>query len=295
MKGPVEGFTPGAGGCTLRTLHWPVPNPVGRVQLVHGLSEHMGRYGLLAHALNEAGYSVWGHDHRGHGKSEGERGVVGRFQDLVADLHHLRGLADELAPGPGDPFLISHSMGALVTTRYLQERWGGGTPPQGARPLPGVVISAPWLATAVEIPLHVRLALPLLRRVAADLPVPRPIRPEVLTRDPEQAQAYARDGLVVRALAVSFYDQVRREQEAALAEGLPPGIPALVLVPQADELTDPAASAAWGARAGDAVELWSLPETRHEPFNDINRNKIFQRIVEWLDRLRKDAAGKETE
>lgn len=295
MTGPVEGFTAGAGGCSLRTLRWPVPNPVGRVQLVHGLSEHMGRYGLLAYALNQAGYSVYGHDHRGHGRSEGVRGVVGRFQDLVSDLHHLRGLADELAPGPGDPFLVSHSMGALVAVRYLQEAWGGGVPPQGAAPLPGVVISAPWLATAVKIPLHVRLALPILRRLAADLPIPRPIRPQVLTRDPEQAEAYARDGLVVRALAVSFFDQVRQEQAAALSGGLPPGIPALVMAPEADELTDPAVSAAWGSRAGDAVEVWTIPETRHEPFNDINRNKIFQRLVEWLDRLRGDAAREEME
>lgn len=295
MTGPVEGFTGGAGGVALRTLRWSVPHPVGRVQVVHGLSEHVGRYGLLARALNQAGYSVWGHDHRGHGKSEGERGVVGRFQDLVADLDHVRGLADELAPGPGDPFLISHSMGALVAIRYLQEAWGGGEPPEGARPLPGVVISAPWLATAVEIPLHVRLALPLLRWLAADLPIPRPVRPEVLTRDPELVRAYAADPLVVRALAVSFFDQVRHEQAAARSGSLPPGIPALVLVPEADELTDPGVSASWGAGAGEGVEVWRIPETRHEPFNDINRNTIFERLVDWLDRLRASAAVEETE
>jgi len=256
--------------------------------VVHGLSEHAGRYGPLARALNEAGYSVYAHDHRGHGKSQGRRGVVGDFPDLVADLHLLRERADDLAPGPGDPFLVAHSMGALVATRYLQ-----GAGPKPHRPFPGVVLSAPWLATAARIPFHVRLALPLLRRVAADLPIPRPIRSENLTRDPELAAAHARDPLVVRALAVSFFDEVGEAQKAALGSGLPPGVPALVLVPEADGLADPEVTARWAGRAGPEVEFWRLPETRHEPFNEINRNKTFQRLVEWLDR-RWDEIGKET-
>ncbi|MDT8340151.1 MAG: alpha/beta hydrolase [Longimicrobiales bacterium] len=288
MSGPTEGWTVGAVGCRLRTLRWPVARPVGRVQLVHGLSEHLGRYHLLAEALNRAGYSVYGHDHRGHGRSQGRRGVVGRFEDLVADVHHLRGLADRLAPGPGAPFLIAHSLGGLVAVRYLQGAGGAG--PEVYR---GAVISAPWLGTVARIPLLVRAAMPVLRRIAADLPVPRPIRPEFLTRDREQALAYARDPLVVRALSVSFYDQVVRAQAEARAGGLPAGLPALVLVPGADQLTDPDASETWGRSAGDAVEVWRIPASRHEPFNEIDRNTIFQRLVEWLGSHRASRGTKE--
>ena len=284
MREAVEGWTLGAGGCRLRTLRWPTSSPRGRVQVVHGLSEHLGRYGELAEALNAAGYSVFGHDHRGHGRSQGPRGVVGSFQDLVGDLAHVRELADELAPGPGAPYLVAHSMGALVAIRYLQ-----GAGPDPDRDLPGVVLSAPWLRTAVRIPLHVRLALPLLRRVAADLPIPRPIRPEMLTSDPEQASAYARDPLVVRAMAVSFFDQVIREQEQALETGLPQDLPALVLAPEDDGLTDTEVTTAWAAEAGARVETWVLPRTRHEPFTEAHRNKIFERLVEWLNRLRNGA------
>lgn len=289
MREPVEGWTRGEGGCRLRTLRWPVASPRGRVQVVHGLSEHLGRYAPLAMALNGAGYSVFGHDHRGHGRSGGPRGVVGSFGDLVEDLHRVRGLADELAPGPGSPVLLAHSMGGLVAIRYLQ---GAGPDP---RPFPpAVVISAPWLGTSVPVPWHVRLALPILRRVAADLPIPRPTRPEMLTADPEQAAAFARDPLVVRALAVSFFDQVVREQGSALAAGMPPGVEALVMAPEDDMLCDPRTTMAWAAGAGPGVEAWSLPDTRHEPFTDTHRNKIFQRLVEWLDRIQ-DRTAEEME
>lgn len=288
-RGPEEGSFTTPDGCLLRTLRWPVPQPRGRVQVVHGLSEHLGRYRFLVTALNDAGYSVWGHDHRGHGKSQGLRGVVGPFQNLVDDLGRVRGLADELAPGPGAPFLVAHSLGGLVAIRHLQEKAGAA----GPAPWAGAIISAPWLATA-RIPLPHRLVLPLVRRFASDLPIPRPIRGDRLTRDRDQAAAYESDPLVVRALAVSFFDQVRAAQDQALAEGLPAGLKALIMVPGADELADPGVTLRWAAEAGPAVESWRLPDTRHEPFNEINRNNTFERLVDWLD-ARNPGITKETE
>jgi alpha-beta hydrolase superfamily lysophospholipase len=68
---------------------------MGTVQIVHGLGEHIGRYEALAAMLNAAGWHVAGHDHRGHGRSEGARGSIlpGRRQllaDLAAVTDHVR-------------------------------------------------------------------------------------------------------------------------------------------------------------------------------------------------------------
>ena len=56
----------------LRVLAW-FPDPTytrhGIVQLVHGMSEHIGRYDHFARFLAGLGYVVFGHDHIGHGKS----------------------------------------------------------------------------------------------------------------------------------------------------------------------------------------------------------------------------------
>lgn len=273
MSGPMVGTTLGVGGLRLRTLSWPVPRPRGRIQVVHGLSEHIGRYDLLAEALNDADYSVFGHDHRGHGASEGRRGVVGRFPDLVEDVRHVTGLADELAPGPGAPALIGHSLGGLVAIRYLQE----------FRPqLQAGVISAPWLATAAEFGWLDRAAMWLLRRVAPDWPLSRPLQPELLTRDEERARAFVEDPLVGSSMAVSFFDQVAKAQRLALGEGLPPEPPALVLLPGDDGLADVEVTREWAR--GTGATCLELPDTRHEPFNDIDRNTTFARLVDWLDR-----------
>jgi lysophospholipase len=167
--------------------------------------------------------------------------------------------------------LIAHSLGGLVGIRYLQEH----------RPrLQAAVVSAPWLATAGEFSLRDRVAMSVLRRVAPDWPVSRPVRPELLTRDEVRAKKFRDDPLVGTSLAVSFFDQVTEAQGVALSQGLPKDLPVLVLLPGDDQLTDVAVSREWAERSG--ARCLELPGTRHEPFNDIDRNTTFERLLEWL-------------
>lgn len=46
---------------------WDRADPVGIVQIAHGMGEHAKRYAPVAKALNAAGYAVFATDHRGHG------------------------------------------------------------------------------------------------------------------------------------------------------------------------------------------------------------------------------------
>ena len=45
------------------------PLPLAVVHMVHGMSEHSGRYGRVAEKLAAAGIEVWAADQRGHGKT----------------------------------------------------------------------------------------------------------------------------------------------------------------------------------------------------------------------------------
>jgi hypothetical protein len=81
--------------CAVYFKRWPAAGKAkGDVFLVHGLGEHIGRYEHVAAALNDAGYNVFGMDHQGHGRSEGDRGHAERFQHMVDDYlqveHHSR-------------------------------------------------------------------------------------------------------------------------------------------------------------------------------------------------------------
>ena len=78
-----------ANGLGLTTHHWPVDNPVSVMMLVHGFGEHGGRYGPMAGFLNAHDIAVVSLDLRGHGTSEGKRGVIKSYDDFRADLSNL--------------------------------------------------------------------------------------------------------------------------------------------------------------------------------------------------------------
>ena len=91
----------------------------GVVIISHGMAEHMGRYSWLINKLNNDGYHVIGHDHRGHGKwieNGYEEGVFHSSNgwNLVADdLTNL--IYDSQAEFPNHKhYLLAHSMGSYV-------------------------------------------------------------------------------------------------------------------------------------------------------------------------------------
>lgn len=55
-------------------------SPVGIVQIVHGIAEHIARYDAFAAFLAEHGYIVVLHDQLGHGKSAPDEAHLGFFQ-----------------------------------------------------------------------------------------------------------------------------------------------------------------------------------------------------------------------
>lgn len=128
----VQNFTfPSSDGkhrCHAR-LWLPEGAPRGVVQIVHGVSEHVGRYDEFAAFLTEHGFAVGGEDHLGHGETARGDNSFGWFGPkngwtLVAeDIRALRvRLGDQF---PGVPyFLFGHSMGSFLTRTYLC-RWPG--------------------------------------------------------------------------------------------------------------------------------------------------------------------------
>ena len=112
----------------VHTVHaqvWlPDAPPVAVVQMVHGISEHIGRYAGLAAFLNEHGVAALGHDHLGHGRTARDSSEFGCFpardgwKTVNRDVHTLRELGAERFPGL-PYFLLGHSMGSFQARTYL--------------------------------------------------------------------------------------------------------------------------------------------------------------------------------
>ena len=71
-------------------------------------------YRAVAEAGAEAGLLMFGHDHLGHGRSDGQRAQIGDIGEYVGPLIHHCHLMK--AQRPNLPlFIIGHSMGGLVS------------------------------------------------------------------------------------------------------------------------------------------------------------------------------------
>jgi alpha-beta hydrolase superfamily lysophospholipase len=114
-------------GVNLFVRRWPGDaTPKAVVQIAHGIAEHSGRYARLAAALNGAGFAVYAHDHRGHGRTARCVEELGFFAEkwgwrkCLQDLWLVnRYIAAEY---PGTPIvLLGHSMGSFLTQQFICE------------------------------------------------------------------------------------------------------------------------------------------------------------------------------
>lgn len=102
-----------------------VPEEVrGGVIVVHGMSEHGGRYEELARLFADNGFVVAVPDQVSHGKSIKPgmpRGYFGEQEDwlpLLEDIRTLHGLLQEEFPALGW-VLFGHSMGSILTQDFM--------------------------------------------------------------------------------------------------------------------------------------------------------------------------------
>src|SRR5262249_44047353 len=115
---------PGRGDVALFVRHWPASGAVRAiVQISHGMGEHSARYARLAAVLGAAGFEVYAHDHRGHGRPARSASEFGHFgpdgwNALVADLVTV-GHAIDAGSGGAPRVLLGHSLGSFALQQYL--------------------------------------------------------------------------------------------------------------------------------------------------------------------------------
>lgn len=110
----------------IAVYHWPAPSPIGVLHLLHGMAEHAARYARLADMLNQAGWSLVAHDHRGHGMSVAEEQERGHYADrdgwrkVLADVGKVETwIASEYPALPR--VLAGHSMGSFIALAWALE------------------------------------------------------------------------------------------------------------------------------------------------------------------------------
>lgn len=268
----------------------------------HGMAEHAGRYARLAEALTQAGIRVYGHDHRGHGKTvrEEEWGHIGDADGWAHVVHDLRDLLRaELAENPGKPLvLFGHSMGSFMAQEilYTCPDWIAAAVLSGTdgKPIP-LAAAGRAIARLERLRLGPRGKSSLLHNLSFGAFnkafAPNRTAHDWLSRDDAEVDKYESDPMcgfvcttstwigVLDALAAN----ARPENQAKIRKDLP------VYIVSGSE--DPVNNRARGVRqlvgayyaAGlTDVTLRVYEGARHEIFNETNRDEVTEALVSWI-------------
>jgi alpha-beta hydrolase superfamily lysophospholipase len=271
-----EGTFRGADGIELYYQCWrPERDARGTLAIVHGHGEHSGRYMNVVNSLLPHGYAVCGFDHRGHGRSRGQRGHVNSWTEYREDVGaFLRWIASQ------EPhraiFLMGHSMGALVVLDYLLHQPGG---------IHGAIISAAPLEPAGVAKPSLVLLSRLLSRVWPRFPLRLSLDTSALSRDAAVVRAYATDPLVHG----TFTARWGTESLAALARvktrATDVHVPILFIHGEADRLNLPDGSRNFFENAASEDKtLHVYPEMYHELHNDMGCEPVMNDLERWLTR-----------
>ena len=245
---------------------WRGGEPRYLALIAHGYGEHIGRYDHVARRLVDAGAAVYGPDHLGHGRSDGERVLVEDVDDLVSDLWAVAREAQ--SEHPGLPLaLVGHSMDGIVATRYAQSHPGE---------LDALVLSAPVIG-----------GNPGFEALLGMDPIPEvPIDPELLSRDPRVGEAYAADPLVWHgAFKRQTLEAMFRAMDQIAAGPTLGSLPTLWVHGEEDALAPlELTRVAVNRIRGDRFEERVYEGARHEIFNESNNDEVLGDVTAFLER-----------
>jgi len=94
------------------------------MQIIHGMTEHIGRYLHFCEYLTTKGFLVIGHDQLGHGKTATKPEDYGYYGEpdpnalAIDDIHKLRVLYQNKYPNLPF-FMLGHSMGSYLLRQYI--------------------------------------------------------------------------------------------------------------------------------------------------------------------------------
>jgi len=219
--------------------------------------------------------AVFALDHRGHGQSAGRRGHVSRFSDYLSDLDALRGrVSERIRDLP--LFLLGHSMGGLIATRYA-ELYGQG--------LDGLILSSAALRIEVNEP-AIKLALGrLFSKLLPGVTMSNGLDPNHVSRDPEAVRAYVNDPLVHDRVSARWFTEFTAAIEAAQEQAHQLSLPVLVMQSGADRLVAPAGSREFFDRLtveDKTLKFWE--GFFHEMFNEPEKAEVIAFTLDWIEK-----------
>ncbi len=269
-----EGYFKGFDGTELFYQTWTPDKIRGAIVITHGLAEHSECYHHVARELCEDGWKVFGWDLRGHGRSEGKRGYVRHLNNYIEDLNTLLTTVVR-HDTPENLVLFGHSMGGLVTIRYIQN-----FKPEYA----ALCVSSPALGLTVKVPRIKEALAHIAVKWVPTLTMYNEIRYEDLTRDEDMLKSHQSDTLRHDKISPGLFLSMVESFDLAHDQTGEIKKPVLMQVSGEDRLVSTEAARDFFEKLeAKNKELIMYPDSLHEVFNDRDRSKAIKDLKKFIN------------
>jgi alpha-beta hydrolase superfamily lysophospholipase len=265
--------------------YWQVDDPVGVLVIAHGFGEHSNRYLEMAGYFSKLGFSCYALDHRGHGRSEGDRWNVEDFDYFLDDLHTYINMVKNWEK-QDKVFLLGHSMGGEIAIKYAL------TYPQD---LDGLIVSSPSVGaylSGIEVPQFANTLIgtfigPLTNiDLLADFPMPgTQIPAEYLSHDKSVVDAYVNDPMVCHeAVKVRMSVELSKNMSYIQNNANLLNVPVLVMYGTDDKVVPPDSTVNFYDKVKfKNKKLIGFEGYYHEIFNEIGKEDVYKATEDWLN------------
>lgn len=300
-----ESFVTALDGSEIYLRKWlPERDPRGIIQIAHGMTEHAGVYTDFIAALLKAGYGVYAHDHKGHGKTVKREEDYGHFKpnvgwnEAVSDVIFVSETIRKEQTCP--LFLLGHSMGSFLSRRAVQLKGElyDGFLISGTGGNPGVLGSIGHKVATIEMKLRgEKTKSPMLNFLSFgnfnSHFKPNRTKFDWLSSDNSQVDKYIADPLCGFICTTSFYRElfsgVLEVNKLEEFKKTPKNLPIHIFSGDRDPVGD------MGKGVKEVYENFKKCEVkdvtlrlyengRHEMFHEVNKDEVFQDLISWLDK-----------
>jgi len=291
---------------------WEAEKPLAWVHIMHGMAEHGARYLDLAKFLNNQGITVTADDHRGHGITGSKANSLYHIADndgwnkLLDDQWQLIGHIAQTQSVP--LILLGHSMGSYMALGFCQ-KYGKNFNNHFPTPLSGLALSgsgynspiiskiARSLAFIERLRLGRKKACPILEQLSFGQ-FNRQFQPtrtakDWICSDPSVVDAYIQDPCCGGAISTqSWFDFLAGLGELftiSALEKLDKNLPIYLFSGDLDPVGNRGKGVAKLKQillqlGVLEVQMRLYSGGRHEMLNEVNRDKVFSDLLDWLNK-----------
>lgn len=250
----------------------PESTPKALILLIHGHGEHSKRYLPWAEKFVNNGYAFIAWDHIGHGHSDGQRGHIHHYEQLLLEIDLAVHKAREYFPNT-PIILYGHSMGGNIVLNHAIRRCCS---------VNGIIVTSPWLRLTKKIPPILDSIVTLLNYLFYFVPIKSNVLPSEISHIEEEVMKYKNDPLIHNKITPRLYVAIRRAGIYAMKYAKRIKTPILLMHGEADQVTSFKASNEISKKI-DGCNFVPWPNMFHELHNETVRGLVFETIVKWID------------